>query len=111
MLPGAVNSAVVGQCWFSFGTFLRHGIFLQHSLGLVRYTVEIFHTFTPPEVLPILAKPRLFKAKSAQKIQPVTNVLFEKNGFTGGASGSYCAILTIYVYKGLSNMVFLGKTI
>jgi hypothetical protein len=51
-----------------------------------------FTLFSSPEVLPKPPKPRLFKAKSAQKIWPID----EKNiTLQGGASSTYSALLTV----------------
>ncbi len=86
-----------GSVGLAFDTFFSHNISLQHSLGLVRYTVARFHTFMPPEVLPILAKPRLLKGNLAQKIRPVTNVLFRKKLFYWGVHRAHIsAFLTVH---------------
>ncbi len=45
ILPGAVKSAVDGQCWIIFDTFFWPDKFDQHCLGLVCYTDKRFHTY------------------------------------------------------------------
>ncbi len=86
-----------GSVGLAFDTFFSHDISLQHSLGLARYTVARFHTYMSPEVLPILAKPRLLKANLAQKIRPVTNVLFRKKWFYWGVHRAHIsAFLTVH---------------
>ncbi len=61
-----------------FGAFFDHDIFLQHFLGLVRYTEWRFHTFTSPKACRFTVKWRLFKTKPTQKIRPDIIVLQKK---------------------------------
>ncbi len=68
ILPGAVKSAVDGQCWIIFDTFFWPDKFYQHCLGLVCHTDERFHTYHFTGSLAETAAP---KANSAQKIRPM----------------------------------------